>query len=366
MKLLSQSDPKWNDLTEAERLERWLAARREVVTSTGLAALMGVPGAYGAPISEFLEKLGRSERGDPPEYIEWGKMLQRPTLIGYSEREGVAIDLIDEYEFVWSGTSRYLGTSLDARVQGHDERCVDAKNIGVQDPVDWGEPYSDQVPARYVVQLHGQMEATDTKVADLAVLFGGRKLVIYRIERDEEIIAACREAAEQFMKGHVIPAVQAITAGEDPMRYAPPVDGSEEWRKFLSSRKQRFKDYLDVAALPDAEAATIIEWATKLEAAKERKEEVTLEESTAANHLRQIIGEHAGIVGPFGRIHYKRSKDGETFDAEGYIRYLEQIAMRSAGAHAPALDRVKAKRYTTPKPGNRPLLPKWSREAKGE
>lgn len=346
------------------RRDAWLAARREVVTSTGLAALLGVEGSYGSTLSEFLDKIGRSEPPEEPaEYLAWGQQLQRPILIAYAEREGVPIDLVDEYEFLRSTTCPWIGASLDGRWQIGDLRPVDAKNIGYRDPEQWGEDYTDQVPARYVVQLHAQMEVLQAPVGDLAVLFGGRKLGIFRVQRDEEIVAACRQVAEDFMRAHVLPAREAIAAGEDPMRFAPAVDGSKEWTRFLSSRRNRLDSYLEVSTLPEDQSRTALDWAKKLAEAKEAKAVAEEAERLAGNHLRAIIGEHSGLIVPGARIDYKQNKDSMAFDPDGYIAYLERIAV-ARGAKPSALDRVKAKKFTTTKPGNRPLFLRTAKKAK--
>lgn len=345
--------------SETERLhekaaeERWLAARRQVVTSTEVAALMGIPGAYGSRMGIFLEKQGKAERGETPDWMEWGKRIQQATLIGYAEREGVPLELVDEFDFRRSSTCQYLGASLDARWQTRDLRCVDAKNIGFADPEEWGDEYTDEFPARYVAQGHVQMEVTGTAVFDLAVLFGGRKLAIYRAQRDEEIIAACREVATRFMEQHV------------QRDIPPPVDASDEWTRFLNSRKQRYERYLEIGAMEPAAAAEAARWVERLQKAKEAKDAIEMEEQLAANHVRAIIGENAGLIGPFGRLHYKQNKPKTLFDAGGYIAHLEGL-LGVAGIGLDDLSKVRSAKFTSTVPGARPLSPKWTKTAKEE
>jgi predicted phage-related endonuclease len=335
-----------------DRRSAWLAARREVVTATGLASIMRIPDAYGSPMGEWLEKMGRSEQpAEPIERMIWGQRLQQAILVGYAEREGQPIELVDEYELARSTTCKHLGASLDARLQGGDRRPIDAKNIGYQDPVVWGEPYTDQVPPRLVVQLHGQMEVTGAPIADLAALFGGNRLVIYRVERDEKVISACREAATDFWERHVVPDVP------------PPVDGSDEWTRFLRSRAQRFEKYLDVKDLDPDSCEKAVASVNLLALAKEAKKDAEALEALHGNRLRDLIGENAGLVLPGSRLHYRQNKPSSVADDDGYIAYLERLAYL-AGAKPKALRRIRARRFTGSKPGNRPLILKTAKEAK--
>jgi predicted phage-related endonuclease len=324
------------DVERKRRELEWRERRRGVIPSTLLPAVMGLPGAYGSPMAAWLHAKNAVEEGETPEWMEWGKRLQGPILIGYSERVGAPIDFVDEFDFYVSPACRYLGASLDARWSLGDRRPVDAKNIGFRDD-QWGEDLTDEMPGRYIVQLHVQMDVTETQVADLAVLFGGREQGIFRTERDEEIIAGAREAATVFMERYVLADVP------------PPVDGSDEWTRFLASRKPRFSDYIEVSKLAEADQAAILRAYRKLKAAKAVGKRGKEAEALWGNHLRAAIGEHHGLILPNGKkVHFKPNKDGvqEDLDAE-----LAELARR-AGVDLATF----RKAYQTTKPGNRPLL----------
>lgn len=339
------------------RMEQWLAKRREHITTSDLPAVMDLPGAYGSKLGVYLDKKGLAERGETPEHLYWGLRLQQPILIGYAERIGEAIDFLDPYELAISAACPTLGASLDARRQGGDRRPVDAKNVGVKDPEEWGEPGTDEIPARYVAQGHGQMDVTETTAFDLAVLFGGRRLVIYTVPRDEEIIAGIRDAAETFMVKHV--------RADIP----PPVDASAEWTRFLASRKQRYDAYLKIEELDLEKAVEATKWVNLLEEAKAAKAAAEERESLAGNHVRELIGDHAGLIVPGARLHYKQNKPRTTteIEYEAWIAALEEELARIDPARAllPSTMRQRFTRTTTT-PGARPLILKTTKEAKKE
>jgi putative phage-type endonuclease len=324
-------------VTEEQRREAWLAARREHITSSDLAAIMGLPGAYGSPMGVYLEKQGLLEKGEAPTWLEAGIRLQPVILEWYADDRAVAIEHADPYELVVCADHPILAASLDARWHQGDRRPVDAKNVRVRSADEWGEDGTDEIPARYVVQLHAQMLSTRTEISDLATLFAGADPGWFRVPYDAEIGAAIIEAAESFWTRHVLADVP------------PPVDGSDEWTRFLASRAQKTQDYLQ--ATPD-----VLGWVEKMRDAVARKDEAKAEEDLAKNHIRAFIGEHAGLITPYGKIHYKRNKDGHVVDHDAALR---DLATKSGVDLATFLTK-----FTTTKPGNRPLMPKLKEVSK--
>jgi putative phage-type endonuclease len=326
-------------LTEEQRREAWLAARREHITSSDLAAIMGLPDAYGSPMGVYLEKKGLLEKGEAPTYLEAGLRLQPVILEWYADKRGVAIEHADPYELVVCGAHPILAASLDARWHRDDRRPVDAKNVRIKRPDEWGPDGTDEIPARYVVQLHAQMLCAGVlQQADLATLFAGADPGWFTVPYDVEIGAAIVEAAATFWTKHVIADIP------------PPVDGTDEWTRFLASRQQKTQDYLE--ATPEALA-----WVQKMRDATRRKEAAEDEEKLAKNHIRAFIGEHAGLVTPLGKIHYKRNKNSVETDWQAIAQAYRERLLALVPQEKPLVDAVVEAKTTT-KPGNRPLMPK--------
>lgn len=327
-------------VTEADRREAWLAARRQHITSSDLAAIMGLPDAYGSPMGVYLEKKELLEKGEAPTYLEAGLRLQPVILEWYADARGVAIEHADPYDLAVCEAHPIVAASLDARWHRDDRRPVDAKNVRVKRADEWGETGTDEIPGRYVVQLHAQMLVTGTKVADLATLFAGADPDRFTVHFDEEIGAGIVEAAESFWKRHVLADVP------------PPVDGSDEWRRFLASRREKTADLVPA----DAEADR---WAAQLIEARELGGRAENLEAEAKNHLAALIGEAAGMRGAWGRISYKANKDTARTDWEAVARAL---FVRLAGPmNQPILDEAIAE-FTTTKPGARVFRPTFRKE----
>ncbi len=68
----------------------------------------------------------------------------------------------------------------------------------------FGEEGSDHIPDYYLTQCLWYLKLTGAKVCYLAVLIGGNKFRMYRIERDEELIESIFKQVKAFWFNHVI------------------------------------------------------------------------------------------------------------------------------------------------------------------
>lgn len=325
--------------TEAQRREAWLAARREHVTSSDIPAIMGLPDAYGSPMAVFLEKKKLLEKGEAPVYLEAGLRLQPVILEWYSDRRGVAIRHEDPYELVVSREHPIIAASLDGRWWDVEKNqptvCVDAKNVRRVNTDEWGPEGTDEIPGRFVVQLHVQMLCTETPVhAELAALFAGAEPRWYAVPWDPEIAAGIIEAGETFWRDHVMKDIP------------PPVDASDDWTRWLNSRPVR-GDYVEATA----EILKLRKRAVALARAGKVIEE---RETLAKNQIRDFIGERPGMwftdpaTGKVKKVHYKRNKDGQDVDTDGALQALAAEFRFDLTSFM--------RQFTKTKPGARPLM----------
>ncbi len=89
---------------------------------------------------------------------------------------------------------------------------------------EWGDEGTDEVPAQYFLQCQWYMGLIPSiKRFILVVLFGGNDMKVYRIERDDQIIAKIQEIADNFWNNNVI------------ARVAPPPRTFEEVKALFPS-----------------------------------------------------------------------------------------------------------------------------------
>lgn len=193
----------------------WLQVRAECgdITSTTVSALFGM----NERITKF--ELWHRLRGgvvvadEGDERTAWGKLLQESIAKGVARERDWLVAPMPEY--VRLPTLR-IGSSFDYRVVGQenagggllfmrpteepspDDAILEVKNVdGLIFKNQWieEEGYGITAPATIEIQVAHEMLVSDLRVAFIAALVGGNRLVLLRRERqadvDAAIIAAC-------------------------------------------------------------------------------------------------------------------------------------------------------------------------------
>ena len=169
-----------------------------------------------------------------------------------------------------------LAANLDAIVEGLPEIC-EAKTAGIITPFDrdqWGEPMSDQVPERVILQTQHQLAVMgeDFRVAWVPVLLGGIGFRLYRIDRNDQLIDQLVGMEVNFWREYVLkrtPPPDSIPSFEilkrirrQPSKVVPVADEIvQEWQaaKNLEKVAREGKEEAEralLAALGDAEGGS--------------------------------------------------------------------------------------------------------------
>lgn len=311
-------------MTRDEKKQEWLEKRRNYITGTDAAALLGIV-KFNNKFKVWLDKLGQAEPLVDNEKMRWGKLNEPTILRAYAESvPDHKFVNVDGYELITSEKYPRLGASLD----GWDdtEKCpVDAKNIQFV-TAEYGDAGTDEIPEYYKTQLHVQMAVTGADHAKLAVLFGGCDFRVYTIQRDDKLIEKINSEAEKFWAEHVETKIQ------------PEVGGDEQSTNWVKEHYAKAESN-DKSIEPTKE---ILETAMKLKEAKERVTAAENDESLYANRLKVMLGEAAVCKGV---CTWKNNKDKTTTN-------WELVAKHFSGQEG-FDDVVKAN--TTTKPGARSL-----------
>lgn len=84
----------------------------------------------------------------------------------------------------------FLAAEIDAETS--DGRNVEIKTVSPFAAREWGEEQSDQIPLHYCVQVLHALMVTRREQAIVAVLIGSDDLRVYRVDRDDDLIARIR------------------------------------------------------------------------------------------------------------------------------------------------------------------------------
>lgn len=191
----------------------------------------------------------------------------------------------------------FMGANLDAVPEQADPTwAVEAKTTGIVSylPADkraeFGEPMSDNVPLRFLIQCQHQMLVVPSLTyIILVVLVGLRGFVLYRIERDDELIAMLRHYETRFWHEHVLLKNPPTKDYQPPLSILKSIDRKEG--TFVVSEEPKLL--------------------TRYIAAKEAVKAAQKEEDITRRALIAAFGDAAGILFPDGsRATYYEQRRG--------------------------------------------------------
>lgn len=222
---------------------------------------------------------------------------------------------------------------------GTPDRLVTGQTLGVElksesDYSDeFGEPGTDQVPYHYLIQCAHYMAIMEYSHWDVALLKSGSAFSIYHLHRDLDLENEMIDQLREWWDYHII------------KKIPPDLDGSDAWKRYI---KQKFPmETLPVVKTTEARTLMLV---SSLRTIRGAAEDLEFQQTKVENALKEIIGEHSGLIGEFGRITWKKTKDSNHVDWQAAFHDLAQKT-NDAGW---AADSIKAQ--TTTKPGTRRFL----------
>ena len=201
--------------TQVDR-DKFLAGRKKGIGGSDVAAILGFS-PYKSPYQLWLDKTGRSERKESQnESAHFGNLLEDVVAKEFSRRAGVKVQrvtqqlFLEEHPWALGNIDRaVINPDIAGNVRFKDgalttDRLLECKTASEYMSKLFGEEGSDQVPDYYLTQCLWYLLITGCKVIDLAVLIGGNKFRMYRIERDEDLIQSIFNQVKAFWFNHVI------------------------------------------------------------------------------------------------------------------------------------------------------------------
>lgn len=347
------------------------ARRRGGVGASEIAALAGIS-KWATPIAIYEAKvLGREIESTYA--MELGTEFEAPIARIWARREKRYIALVDTLQhpgkpFALATPDRAVYLTREARGDGRTkktslegaEKILQVKSTNWRMRPLWGEEGTDFIPDEYVAQAHWEGAVAGVSVVDFAVDFDKTELGTYRVIVDHGIFEALYEIASRFMVDHV----QA--------RVPPPPDASERYGEFLTRMfPKEERPALDEVQDTEQDVLQAIELFAKLKAAEKRFDSIL---RLTRNKVIARIGAAAGICGPFGKISWKKTKDGSKTN----WRAVADESMRIAALVVQTMPEGDARTsltaelaklvgtHTTATTGHRVLRPTWAGNLKFE
>ncbi|MFA9202571.1 MAG: YqaJ viral recombinase family protein [Flavobacteriales bacterium] len=307
--------------------EEWLQLRKQGIGSSDAAAAVGL-NPYQSMLELWLVKTGRDQDLPKPDFeddgspLYWGNILEPIVAQHYSQRTGHKVRRVNAILQHPEPALSWMLANLDYRVSA-DRSNPSSKPVNILECKTAGEYgarlWQHGVPEYVQLQVQHQLAVTGEQAADVCVLICGQRLQIYRIERDDELIARLIELEQQFW--HY---VETDTA--------PPADGSASAQAALR-------------ALYPQDAGTVLDLSTESELnhsfdqllqLRQQIEQAEQQQEQLKQHLQQRMGDASQAVFARGSVSWKRSKDSLSLDSKRLLKeqpqLIEQYPLHKAGS----------------------------------
>ena len=289
--------------------DEWLTVRRQGIGSSDAAAAVGL-NPYKSQLQLWMEKTGRDgalpvvDPNDDQSPMYWGTLLEPIVAAHYTRRSGHRVRRVNAV--LQHPEHSWMLANIDREVVGaSDVQILECKTAGIHGARLW----RDGVPEYVQLQVMHQLAVTGKQAADVAVLLGGQELQVFRIERDDTLIAQLVALEQQFW-GYV------------ERDQEPPADGSASAE-------------LALRCLYPRDSGTTLDFSTDLEmsgvfsdllAVREVITTQTALESQLKQRIQQRMGEATRAVFEIGEVSWKRSKDGTSLDTTQLLKEHPEMA----------------------------------------
>lgn len=260
----------------------WLIQRREAIGASECAAILGLD-KYTTPYSVWLDKTGQIPLSSGiSEAAEWGHILEPVIRDQAAARLGYEVTTIGGLE---SRSRPWQRASLDAvlLIPGDGPIPLEVKSTSMYLAEEWAD---DQTPDRAECQVQHQLAVCGAPYGYVAGLIGGQRLVIRRVDRDQELIDHINREQELFW--------DCVTS-----RTTPPVTSRES-----------LSDIITAAGTPDVDelvldpevAAEVRRWVAAYQQAGVDEKAAIAKKHEARNNIMVIAEGHAQLVEQTGDV----------------------------------------------------------------
>lgn len=293
-----------------------LEARRHGIGSSDIIAIAGLSPYEGHNAwSVWLDKRGLAEERATTLEQEAGHLVEEhviPALYtretGYSlgpsglaqhrEHRWMLASFDHQVVAPWSGAARpdaRPGDLVQASELGHyPRRTVECKLVGIGMMRDWDAGADDGIPHYVRAQVAWQTACTGDDDEDVAVLLGGTRFRIFRVERDAELERQLIAIGERWWRRYIVEGAE------------PPIDETPECRAWIA-RKWPKVEHPELEAMPNVVEA----FAARYRAAHRELTAATQQKEHCGNELRSLVADRAGFQGEHYKVTYLAARDGK-------------------------------------------------------
>ena len=289
--------------------EDWLQVRKQGIGSSDAAAACGIH-PYLSMLELWMIKTGRMSsdidasnnngiEGYSPLY--WGNTLEPMVAKYYQEHTGNKVRRVNAILQHPDPDKAFMLANLDYAITGCTEaQILECKTAGEHGAKLWKHG----VPLYVTCQVQHQLAVTGKQAAHICVLLCGHEAKIYKVERDERLIASIMEHERLFWQ---------YVETDTP----PTPDHSESAARALKQLYPTAKPSSKVDLRDDDGANKLFE---QLLSYRDYMQELEQRHDKVKHQLQTLIAEHEVAIFEKGAISWKRSKDSVSLDSKAVIK----------------------------------------------
>ena len=285
--------------------DKWLEVRKQGIGSSDAAAACGIH-PYLSMLELWMIKTGRMEsnldesiEGYSPLY--WGNTLEPMVAKYYQEHTGNKVRRVNAILQHPDPEQHFMLANLDYAITGSDEvQILECKTAGEHGAKLWKHG----VPLYVTCQVQHQLAVTGKQAAHICVLLCGHEAKIYKVKRDERLIASIMEHERLFWQ---------YVETDTP----PTPDHSESAARAL---KQLYPKPEPTSKIDFSEDAGANKLFTKLLSHRDSMSELQEQHDQIKHQLQSLIKDNEVAVFDQGTISWKRSKDSVSLDSKAVTK----------------------------------------------
>lgn len=293
--------------------EEWLKVRQQGIGASEAATAIGI-NPYQSPLELWMIKTGRqphlnvSKEEEDSSPLYWGNKLEALVAEHYSRKTGNKVRRVNAVLQHPDPDKSWMLANLDYAVTGNpDVQVLECKTAGEYGARLW----KDGVPDYYQCQVQHQLAITGKQGADIAVLICGNEFRVYRVERDEELIAALIEKEREFwyyVETDTPPPADGSPSSEEALRrlFAQDKGITLDWRQD-ADRNRAFLQLIDL---------------------RQQQEQLHQQEELIKQSLMTDMGNASRAEFAQGAINWKLSKESLTLNTKQLTQDHPQLIAR--------------------------------------
>ena len=301
--------------------EEWLEVRKQGIGSSDAAAACGIH-PYLSMLELWMIKTGRLHShldddidGYSPLY--WGNTLEPMVAKYYQQHTGNKVRRVNAILQHPDPDNHFMLANLDYAITGSDDvQVLECKTAGEHGAKLWKHG----VPLYVTCQVQHQLAVTGKQAAHICVLICGHEAKIFKVERDEKLIASIIEHERLFWQ---------YVETDTP----PTPDHSESAARALKLLYPTPEPSSKVDLREDDGANKLFE---QLLSYRDYMQELEQRHDQVKHQLQTLIADNEIAVFEKGAISWKRSKDSVSLDSRALTKahpeLLEQFSKTRQGS----------------------------------